>query len=157
MDNTEKVFNLKTLMTVIVGVISMIVIIPTMAIIMNKVKPETLIQEGYEFRFKANNNNGLTFFMYRQEASAALNDSTYSMSTGGYRIDSIFIYPYLTINIYDLTDMEDNTTDYIQYNDTDTSSLHFGLDGLDEGIYDFTHITGAISEDQVLDPVYTAW
>lgn len=164
----EKTFNLKTMMSLIVGVIAMIVIIPTIALTMGNMGKEK--QSGWEFRFNNQLTSGEDVTIYKIYTS----DNLKVLSN--LYIDSTFIIPNysrvlgdkytgLKIVIHNnytsyYINREDNIYVVEIENDNDNTKRYYNIEGnaIPEGIYDFSIYTynDSLNNDP-LAPIYTPW
>ena len=158
MNEEKKGFNLNVLISLLVGVISLIVIIPTVTMIMNKNRPEEVTPEEYRLIFNKNQNYTLNF-----KGPNITETTTLSQDFSSY---DNFISLSLTIDDTVLTvsypEEEDSLyLNYIIIETDDILSKNYMFTYLDPisndklyGTYDFSNIT--ITEvGQVLNPIYT--
>ena len=156
MDEEKKGFNLSVLISMLVGVISLIVVIPSISMIMNKVtevaKPEEyriIVSKYYDFSFDFND----VYITQDTIVSTDLSDfeNLISLSADQGTVILTVSYPgagsivdFYKLSIYDGIY---NGEYYFTYLDPVSNDKLYGT-------YDFSNIT--ITEaDQVLNPIYT--
>ena len=156
MDEEKKGFNLSVLISLLVGVISLIVIIPSISIIMNKAtevaKPEEyriIVSKYYDFSFDFNDE----YITQDTILSTDLSDfeNLISLSADQGTVILTLSYPFAgsiyhlhTLSIYD--DIYNGEYDFTYLDPVSNDKLY--------GTYDFSKII--LTEDsQVLNPIYT--
>ena len=158
MDEEKKGFNLNVLISLLVGVISLIVIIPTVSMIMNKTGPEEVTPEEYRLIFDKDQNYDVRFNGPKITKTTTLADDfnvydnfiSLSLTT-----DDIVI----TVSYPDEGDV--NKLKYLTITSDSYTSFNYTFTYLDPvsndklyGTYDFSNIV--ITEaGQILNPIYT--
>ena len=158
MDEEKKGFNLSVLISLLVGVISLIVVIPSISMIMNKTRPEVVKPEEYRLIFNKNYEFEMDF-----DGPSLKNATTLGLDLSSYgnliSASSTQENIVITVSYPDEEDLYNLNLIYIT-GDSYTSE-YYALTYLDPvsneklyGTYDFSNIT--ITEaDQVLNPIYT--
>ena len=161
MDEEKKGFNLNVLISMLVGVISLIVIIPTVTMIMSKNRPEKVTPEEYRIILNKNNYNFRLSFHGPSIVKAditgelpdfSLYDNLISLSITHDNFMIVVSYPDEGAVTY---------FDYLTIFSETMSSSNYAFTYLDPvsndklyGTYDFSNII--ITEvDQVVNPIYT--
>ena len=158
MDEEKKGFNLSVLISMLVGVISLIVIIPTVTMIMSKNRPEEVTPE--EYRIILNNNYD---FELDFNGSSLIKSTVLSADLSSY--DNLISLSITRDDIVITLSYPDEEDQYvfksiIIYTDSYASSNYMFtyLDPVSNeklyGTYDFSNIT-IIEDAQVLNPIYT--
>ena len=156
MDGEKKGFNLSVLISLLVGVISLIVVIPSISMIMNKVtevaKPEEyriIVSKYYDFSFDFND----VYITQDTIVSTDLSDfeNLISLSADQGTVILTVSYPgvgsivdFYKLSIYDGTYNGDYTFTYL---DPESNEKLYGT-------YDFSNII-LTEASQVLNPIYT--
>ena len=158
MDEEKKGFNLNVLISMLVGVISLIVIIPTVTMIMNKNRPEEVTPEEYRLVFDKYQDYQIRFQGFDLGNTAALTQDFSSYDN----LISITLTADDTVITVSYPDEEDlHYLEYIAifgdtYNSDDYMLTYLDPVSNDKlyGTYDFSNIS--ITEaSQVLNPIYT--
>ena len=157
MDEEKKGFNLNVLISLLVGVISLIVVIPSISMIMNKTRPEVVKPDEYRLIVNRTANYSFTF----TGSGIAYNDPLNKNFTFNNNVISLSITPDNFILTLSYPDEGENYFEYLSITDDAYTSADYTLTYLDPvsneklyGTYDFSNIT--ITEaGQVLNPIYT--
>ena len=161
MDEEKKGFNLNVLISLLVVVISLIVIIPTVTMIMNKNRPEEVTPEEYRLIFNKNQDYFLRFI------GPSLN-STDTLSKDFSTYDNFISLSLTTVDTVITVSYPESYPDEDQYwlksivissgGYTSPDYMFTYLDPVSNeklyGTYDFSNIT-LTEADQILNPIYT--
>ena len=162
MNEEKKGFNLSVLISMLVGVISLIVIIPTVTMIMSKNRPEEVTPEEYRILINKNQDYGYELEFNGNTLDISSDSSLYLGFSDLDNLISLSITRDDIVITLSYPDEEDqnNFKSIIIYKDIYSSSNYMFtyLDPVSNdklyGTYDFSNIT--ITEaDQVLNPIYT--
>lgn len=157
MDKENKGFNLSVLISMLVGVISLIVIIPTVTMIMNKNRPEEVTPE--EYRIILSKNYGYTLSFGGPSIQTSVIKLSDNLRIYGNLISISVTQDDIVMTVSDPEEGQYNFS-YIYMSDGTyygTYSFTY-LDPVSNdklyGTYDFTNIT-LTEVEQKLNPIYT--
>ena len=157
MNEEKKGFNLSVLISLLVGVISLIVVIPSISMIMNKTRPEVvkpeeyrlIVNKTYEFSFDFGIDSisltsplNLDYTYYTNLISVTMNQDNYIVTLSypdgenEYNFNALTIYNGSYNGNYSLTYLDPVSNDKLY------------------GTYDFSNIT-ITEKNQVLNHIYT--
>lgn len=145
--------DLKNMISLLVGVIALVVVIPTIALIMNKQEPKGT---GYEVRVSKSYNGS-----YQYENDAFNFDETLDIDTlVNYIITDFSFNLNLHENYFSINykgDIDPNDLVFSMFSTPYTRKYYFSNDDK-AGIYDFSHYTlQDINNNDPLEPIYTPW
>ena len=157
MNEEKKGFNLNVLISLLVGVISLIVIIPTVTMIMNKNRPEEVTPEEYRIILSKNYDYTLSFGGPSFQTKIILLSA--DLSDYDNLISISVTHDDIVMTVSDLEEGQYNFSNIYMSDGTYYGNYSFTyLDPVSNeklyGTYDFSNIT--ITEaGQVLNPIYT--